>query len=316
MSVQLSRVYKTKTFLQPLPEAPVAPSRVSTAYRAAAKGWSYSGTSLKVTRHFLNAGLRARLLTKKESVGRAQNFISRSKIFSALSVGFNLANFSTHVAKIGKNLERGDVEGVSLALLTFAILIADTLDSLLTSVSGAFETLALKPSPWIGSLGLPLGFAIVSLGSLSRTIRLYHLHQFSKSLSLVETSCMTPHRFLKDFPLDDPQKMAALERHTSEGTTNLLKNLSVSLETIDPSDEKNMGKAVETLHRLQRHVLEEMAIQIAYFATNLLIFTALCLMAASFTTPLPYILLGTAWTARMGIQAYQDLGQELPTQKN
>ncbi len=323
MAVQLSRISGAQTLKRPIPQearASSPTSRVSKAYRAVEKGWSYGGKSLTVTRHILNAGLRASLWEGKETTGKVQSVISRSKLFAALGVGFNLATFSTHVGKIRKNFERSDIEGLSLALLTFTILIGDTLDSILTSVNGAIETLALTPSQWIASIGLPLGFAIMSLGSLSRAVRLYHLHQASNALAHVDfmkTSGMRPQeihravtRFLKTLRLDDPKELAAIERHTTDGAAKLLKDLSSSLEKIDSSNEKNMAEVVETFHRIQRHLREEMAIQIAYSATNLLLFTSLCLMVASAATALPYILLGTAWTARLLIQAYQDLQQD------
>jgi hypothetical protein len=329
MTVQLSNISGVQTLGRPLSQEARAPShtsRVSKAYRTAEKGWSYGGKSLTVTRHVLNAGLRASLWGGKETTGKVQSIISRSKLFAALGVGFNLATFSTHVAKIRKNFERSDIEGLYLALLTFAILIGDTLDSLLTSINGAIETLALTPSQWIASIGLPLGFAIVSLGSLSRAVRLYHLHQASSLLVRVDfmkTSGMRPQdihsavtRFLKTLRLDDPKELAAIERHTTDGAAKLLKDLSSSLEKIDSSDEKNIAEVVETFHRIQRHLREEMAIQIAYGATNLLIFTSLCIfMVASVATALPYIILGTAWTARLLIQAYQDLQQDTLPQR-
>jgi hypothetical protein len=316
-------ITRPQTLDRPFPQEAKALSPTSRVYRSAEKGWSYGGKSLTVTRHVLNAGLRASLWGGTGTTGKVQGVISRSKLFSALGVGFNLATFPTHMAKIEKNFERSDIEGLSLALLTFAILIGDTLDSFLTSVNGAIETLALTPSQWIASIGLPLGFAVVSLGSLSRAVRLYHLHQASNGLSgveFMETSGLRPQeihraatRFLKSLKLEDPKALAGIERHTSDGAAKLLKQLSSSLEKIDPSDEKYMAEVVETFHRIQRHLREEMAIQIAYAATNLLIFTSLCLMAASLVTALPFILLGTAWTARMLIQVYQDLQQDTLT---
>lgn len=317
MSIQVTSIFGSQIRERPFPPAGRTPSQASRVYRVAEKGWSYGGKSLTVTRHALNAGLRASLWAGKESARKVQGVISRSKLFSALSVGFNLAAFSTHAAKIQKNYERSDIEGLSLALLTFAILIGDTIDSILTSVNGAIETLALTPSQWIASIGLPLGFTIVSLGSLSRAIRLYHLHQASSALSSLEfmkTSGMRPQeihriatRFLKALKLDDPKELAAIERHTTDGAAKLLKDLSSSLEKLDTSDEMNSAEVVKTFHRIQKHLREEMAIQIAYCASNLLIFTSLCLMAASLVTALPFILLGTAWTARLLIQLYQDL---------
>lgn len=117
-------------------------------------------------------------------------------------------------------------------------------------------------------------------------------------------------RYLNGLGLDDPKKLIVLERHTTSGAANLLKELNDSLNQAGSFDEKRAAKVLETLHQINRSLRKERTIQAAYAATNLLIFTSLCLMLASVTLELPFILLAISWSARLILQVYQDFVQE------
>ena len=293
-------------------------------YRAAEQAWGYVGKSLIISRNILNAGLRSGLWASLGGPGtvlKVQTAITRSRLFSIINLPFNSVSISAQATKIKQSLGRSDNEGLGLGLLTFAILIGDSLDSLATVSNAALETFFSTSSPLVSSIGLPLGFVINSMGSISRGIRLHHLDQACRGLEnerfMKSGSNMKPQeirssvsRYLNGLGLDDPKKLIVLERHTTSGAANLLKELNDSLNQAGSFDEKRAAKVLETLHQINRSLRKERTIQAAYAATNLLIFTSLCLMLASVTLELPFILLAISWSARLILQVYQDFVQE------
>jgi|GEM_PF-5569081 len=309
--------------------APLTPKQhasfhVPIVYRAAEQAWGYAGKSLIISRNILNAGLRSGLwhsLGGSGTVLKIQTAITRSRLFSIINLPFNSVSISAQAAKIKQSLARSDNEGLGLSLLTFAILIGDSLDSLATVANAALDTFFSTTSPLISSIGLPLGFAINGMGSLSRGIRLYHLEQACRGLEnqcfMKSGSDMKPEEirssvslYLNGLGLNDPNKRIVLERHTTNGAANLLKELNDSLNQAGLFDEKRAAKVLETLHQINGSLRKEMTVQTAYAATNLLIFTSLCLMLASVTLELPFILLAISWSARLILQVYQDFVQE------
>jgi hypothetical protein len=315
-TVQTNNLLTTQYRQAPLPQNIPYHDRI---YNAAEKGWSYVGSAMRTSRHILTAGLRSCLFGGQDK--KVQGMITRYKIFSAFNIPFNAVSISSQAEKIRQSFERNDYEGIYLGLLACFILVGDILDSLATSVNAALETFASMTSQFISSVGLPLGFILVGLGSISRAVRLYHLNQFSSALAkerfMNPRARMTPQeirssvsRYLKNLKTDDPQKLIALERHTTSSAANLLKNLYIAVEKKGPLDAKETAKVVETLHRIYSHLREEMAIQTTHAVSSLFIFTALCLIFLSIGTALPFVLFGVVGLTKLMLQSYQDFRQE------
>jgi hypothetical protein len=293
-------------------------------YQAAEQAWGYAGKSLIISRNIMNAGLRSGLWSSLGGTGtvlKIQTAITRSRLFSIINLPFNSVSISAQAAKIKQSLGRSDNEGLGLGLLTLAILIGDSIDSLATVANAALDTFFSTTSPLISAIGLPLGFAINGMGSISRGIRLYHLEQARRGLEnerfMKSGSIMKPEEirssvstYLNGLGLNDPNQRIVLERHTTSGAANLLKELNDSLNQDAVFDEKRAAKVLETLHQINGSLRKEITVQTAYAVTNLLIFTSLCLMLASVTLELPFILLAVSWSARLILQVYQDFVQE------
>lgn len=311
---------------QPLPQSLVREEKdvPRGKYLAAEKAWSYASKSLAATRNMLNASLRSCQwfsICGSRTAQKVQAGITRSKIFSVITVPFNTMSIPTQAAKIGQSYNHRDWEGIYLGLLSFAILLGDTIDSLATSVNAALMTFTSTSNSVLASLGLPLGFFLVSFGSLSRGIRIYNLNQFCSKMGnyrfMLNGSKMTPEeirssasRFLNDLGLNKSKKnVIALERHTTTAAANLLKDLSDALKKPGPLNDKEAAQILETFHQIDRALQEELVVQGSYAATNLLIFTSLCLLATSFITSLPYLLLTLGWSGRLLLQSYQDFYQ-------
>lgn len=312
---------------QPLPQPLVRETKTAPngKYLAMEKAWSYTSKSLAATRNMLNASLRSCRwfsMCGSRTAQKVQNGITRSKMLSIIAIPFNAISISTQAAKIGQSYNQRDWEGIYLGLLSFAILLGDTVDSLATSVNAALTTFASTSNSVLSSLGLPLGFFLVSFGSLSRGIRIYNLNQFCSKMGnyrfMLSGSKMTPEeirssasRFLNDLGLNKSKRnLVALERHTTTAAANLMKDLRDALKKPGPINDKEAVKILEAFHQIDRALQEEMAVQGGYAATNLLIFTSLCLLATSFITSVPYLLLTLGWSGRLLLQSYQDFYQK------
>lgn len=321
MTVNVNKISDNRPGPAPSIQIAKADSRV---YRASEKIWSYAGKSLVVARNLLNGALRTCYWISSSApstIGKIQTVITQSKIFSIIGVPFHAVSIAALSGKIGNSFTVNDLEGIFLGILSSSILLLDAVDSLTTSVNAATQTFASTSIQWMSAIGLPIGFGIVGLGSISRGIRLYNLNQFCRSLEQATfmKGTLSPQelrsslsRFLKEnLNLGDKLKETALERHTNRATVELLKDLQASLEQIGDLNDSQADAILKTLRQIDVSLRKEMLVQGCYVTTNILMFTALCLfLLAPPSSAVPFFLLAASWSTRLILQGYQDFIQE------
>ena len=84
--------------------------------------------------------------------------------------------------KIFMAFKTNDKEAIALGGLSFTIIAVDIFDSAATFINAFLPTISLLPIVTLAATGLPLGFIISGLGTVSRTI------QIAKALNLYPKS--------------------------------------------------------------------------------------------------------------------------------
>lgn len=135
----------------------------------------YLTKTLYFTRGVLNASLRTCYRYSLGGKGldiKVNSAITHLKVFSIIGIPFSIAAIPDAAKHIYKNVKLRDKEGSALASLSFVLLTADLFDSV-SSVINSGLTLASKvPIGILSSIGMPLSFGLVGLGTVVRSIKL------------------------------------------------------------------------------------------------------------------------------------------------
>lgn len=136
--------------------------------------WSYLGKIVLLIRSLLNIAIRNSYIIAaagKNFPQTVKDTITRMKLFSIVSVPFSLVNLDSTVRKIFNSFLLNDREGMALSTLSFTIIAADVIDSVTTFINASLALSSANPIGIFSALGLPLGFTMSGLGTISRTIQ-------------------------------------------------------------------------------------------------------------------------------------------------
>lgn len=300
--------------------------RINEVFKRCDHAWSYIGKSLLATRHFINAIVRSGrgLAIGCRGIRRMQTAVTHLKLFSVVSIPFNLAAMPAQIAKIGENIRLKDKEGIILSSLSASLISTDIFDSLTTFVNALLQTLSRTTLQWISSLGMPLSASMITMGSISRGMRLFRLSEFHEELEreLIEKmsrrqlSTEELQRLLKSYlttkigveahqqvthlsAFQIEQLEAITERHSHPKIVAMLKELKGYIKPGTSIEAKDMERISNTIQRIGKTLREEMGSQMGYLFTNLLKAIALTLFFLPFVPPLPFILLGFSMCLRL-----------------
>lgn len=297
--------------------------RLQSAFKSCEHAWSYIGKSLLATRHFMNATVRsARILAIGcRGTKRMQRAVTNLKLFAIVSVPFALASIPSQIAKIGKRLHLKDGEGVLLSSLSMGLIAADTFDSLTTFAGAVLQTLSRTSPHWLSAVSMPTSVAIVTMGSISRTMHLIRLGGFYSELdrnliqkmSSRELSAEELQQLLKSYleskigiegttpqAAFQVQRLEAIaERQSNTKVLAMLKELKTYIQPDHSLGGEDIQRITKVIQDVESALSKEIGTQRAYLFTNMLNGMALTLFLLAIVPPVPFILLGISMCLRV-----------------
>lgn len=296
--------------------------------------WSYIGKILLATRHFLNGASRdvdaIAIFGKNFTQGIANNVI-RLKLFSIVSVPFGMKDTYGVFEKIIAGLNLKDVEGVALNSLSITIILADVVDSITTFLNAASTLIVGSSIQAFASLGLPLGFTIPGVGTISRTIQvvkslglyknvqdqlLNNKNVNKDSLKAFLESTLGISKELKELLAVPKDQLSSEQKEQIEilkekskqailrsATPDIVNDLEDLLRFVDMeinSDSLENQRHVEKiLNRIQNQLLRKVKTHLFGIIANLFSLAALSLFAVGFASSLPFFLLSVSFAIRL-----------------
>lgn len=286
-------------------------------YDKAEHVWSYLGKTIILTRQLMNAATKSRKWINflgQDLLGRFQKTITRLKLFSIVSVPFNLVSLKSISEKIFKNYTINDMEGVRSGSLTATIIAIDVFDSISTFVNAVLELSARVPIASLSALGIPSGFAMSGLGTISRSLQITKICQVYKSISNVQKamreaflekklgvnqiranlSAPLTEKVLKALPGDIESQLRKLNQ--------LINNEST--ETFTPDQLKEIS---QILAGIQGTIKKKFVVEGLGIFANTLNISALSLICLGTVSSQPFLLMASCYFTRILSLAYQDL---------
>lgn len=260
--------------------------------------WTYASKSFIVTRHFLNASIRSCrwfALGCRNLDHRVMSIVTKLKLFSIVSVHFNLAVLPAKVKELWKNIIWRDTQGVILGTLSITLITTDVIDSLATFTNAALQTLSFSAIGLLSDAGLPLAFTLIGIGSISRTIRLFYLKKLQAALKDQAIPDFLNKKLGSINSPDRAKNESSFERQTNRQIMALIKKLE--------REQESQGAILKEVMTLLN---KEIRIQILTLIANSLNFAGICLFLTPASPAVPFLLLGMGFSTRLGIQAYQD----------
>lgn len=147
----------------------------SISYAQCETFWRYAGKVVIILRNLLNAAARSPAIVAKTGIPfsmQAKYIATAMKMFALVSVPFSWTDLKSISNKIRKCYQLDDKEGMALGTLSATIVALDIFDSSTTFINAALLTSSRESVPIFSTLGLPVGFAMASLGIISRTIQI------------------------------------------------------------------------------------------------------------------------------------------------
>jgi hypothetical protein len=311
-------------------------------YSKCGHAWSYLGKMALLTRSLLNSAARNVYFLALTGIRHPQkiiNFTTSMKILSIVGVPFSIGDINATAKKILNGIIHKDKEGIALSALTFTVIAADIIDSVTTFINTTLFLSASAPVAIFSAMGLPLGFTMSGVGTISRTI------QVAKAMNLyrnIEKEIRTDNHLNKDSlraflektlgvtdelkvlmstsseQLSEKQKMriehlketnrAAILRTAPPAVAESLKSLLDMLN--DTSTEslslEKQEEILKTLKHIQNHLVKKLKIDGLSIAANLFSLTALTLFALGSSTSAPFLTLCVAFSIRLAVVYYQD----------
>jgi hypothetical protein len=302
--------------------------------------WSYAGKIVLITRHFLTAASRdvqiadffGRSFTKSLT-----DSVIRLKLLAIVSVPFSIKDYFETVKNIFKCFYLQDAEGVALNSLSITIILADVVDSITTFLNATSTLIVGSGIEAFASIGLPLGFTISGMGTISRIIHVTksvglfnrideqiknkNLNKDSLKIFLESTLGIGDElKILLAIPKDQlseeqkkeitkiKEKSKAAIRSATLDAFNDLKALLVFIEKRDDNsfsleDRRYIEKI---LKKIENRLLRKVKTHIVGILANLFSLAALSLFAVGIVSPAPFFFLSIAFAIRFFAVMYQN----------
>jgi hypothetical protein len=252
---------------------------------------------------------------------KVKYIVTRMKLFTIVSVPFSCTALKATVQKIFKSMHLHDHEGIALSMLSLTVISADIVDSVTTFVNAALETASKQAIPAFSALGLPLGYTITTVGTISRIIQIAktcHLYNSLKKVEASEEKRKQLRQFLENkFGLTLDEKMlskddmakliekknADLLRAAPPEAVAELRELYLMLR----QDHLNMDEVSKKLDHISSLLIKKMMGDAIGIGANMVAFSALSLFTLGAAGAAPFILLTVSFAIRISGAAFQDL---------
>ncbi|HEV8051896.1 MAG TPA: hypothetical protein VGP47_05325 [Parachlamydiaceae bacterium] len=315
---------------------------INLTYSKCERAWSYLGKTAILTRHFLNAAsknMRIIAVAGMDFPKVVSGITTHMKLLSIVSIPFSLGDITSTARKILNSLFLNDKEGMILSTLSFTVIAADIADSFTTFVNTTLILSAAAPVAFFSLMGLPLGFTMAGLGTISRTVQiakstiLYRsisrevlaekplnkdflkafiektlgIDEELKSLLSISPDQLTLKQQTRMQLLKDNNKAAILRAAPGES----LKELESLLEQLEGSTEDSLTpekqkEVMAIFKKIQKQIIKKMKIDGLSICANLFSLAALILFSVGIATSTPFALLVVAFAIRLGIVIYQN----------
>jgi len=293
-------------------------TRLKKIYERADHIWSYLGKVTLLTRHSLNAASKSCHLISllgEDLPGRIRKTTTRLKLFSIVSIPFSLISLKSISEKIFKNSLINDREGVVLNSLSFTIIVIDIFDSTSTFVNTVLDLSTRTPIASLSALGLPCGFAMSGLGTISRIVQIAKTYQVHKSVSDVRKELLEA-LLEKKLGINEIQaKIAAPIKgkilKAIPGEIELQLHKLYRLITTDRNEiftSQQMDEISQLLDAIQAMLKKKFIIEGLGVFANTLTISALCLFCLGSLSSTPFLLLASSFFTRIISLTYQDFG--------
>lgn len=149
------------------------------------RGWGYVGRSIVATRMLLSAA------TKNMSIlsfagqcfpYKVDLISTRMKLFTAISIPFNLMGVKKMAVSFFDNMKFGDREGMAFDLVSFFRGTANSYDNITIFVNAVLKMASVNPMRHMATLSSPTFFALSSVGTICHSIKLGRTFHLRRSL--------------------------------------------------------------------------------------------------------------------------------------
>lgn len=312
------------------------------AYSKCKHAWSYLGKINIIARQSLTAAAKSAHLIALAGMKFPKilgEVTTRMKLFAVVSIPFSLDDITSTAKKILTSLYVNDKEGIVLSTLSFTVIAADIVDSFTTFFNAAMTLCVGAPLAFFSAMGLPLGFTMAGVGTISRTIQvaksaLLHrainkevlsekslnkeslkaflektlgINEEMKSLLTISPEQLTEKQKSRIQLLKDNNKAAILRAAPAE-SLNEMESLLAMLEespegSFSPEQQKEITDRFKTI---QAQIIKKMNADGMSICANLFSLAALTLFTIGSSTPTPFILLAISFSIRLAVVYYQD----------
>lgn len=276
--------------------------------------WSYLGKLVILTRHALNITVktcqRAALCCSLNR--RILTAVTRLKLFSIVGVPFSIFSVHSAAQKLFKSFDLRDKEGVLLGSLTIALIATDIVDSLATFINAALAALSKAPVALLSTLGMPIAFALIGMGSASRTIQLIKTYSVFKEFQKAEKG-QGLEQFLKaqlgswELQMLKEKKRAALLRAAPAEVVKEFERIEELLKDQRKLTEKELAALGKSLDKISQLLTKKMIVDAANLMANILSFIGLTLFFFTVPPVTPFIFLAASMVLKISTLAFQDL---------
>lgn len=304
------------------PAQAVKPSPAKRLYDKVDQVWSYLGKTTLLTRQVLNATLRTCYLVSlccrtKEQI---QRVIARLKLFSIVGVPFTVSSIQATAEKVFKGYHNRDREGVLLGSLSLVIMSTDFVDSLATFTNAVLALFEKPPVKLLSDLGMPIAFGLTTLGGFSRTMQLLNTHRLYRELHGIQGGRNGLTENLKSYLNEklgvtelesktEVQKLLARKRASllRQAPASAVKELDMlAAKLSDPQSKLTQEEIKDSLNKVASSLKKKMIVDAGNLFASMLTFVALCLFFTAAPAVMPFLLLATSYSLRLGFLAYQD----------
>ncbi len=314
----------------------------STAYAKCEKFWSYGGKIALIGRNLLNAAARSPLIISRTSPNFPNNvkvIVTHMKLLSIISIPFNLVDLSDIVKRVYKSFLIKDSEGLAMASIAFTLTAADTFDATTTFVNSLFSVLKIN-TQILAAAGLPIGFTIVGIGTVSRIIhiaktvflhkkispgnfslienknRLIFKKEFEKILGIGELETII--KDLSQGKIDPPtlkrlqslteKKKSIIQRMIPKNAAESFENIISLLNCNKDKDftDQEIKIIFQHLDVIRTHLEKKLYVEVLGLVANIFVISALVLFSIGNATALPFLLMAIAFAIRLSNLFYQN----------
>ncbi|MBB64856.1 MAG: hypothetical protein CMO81_07300 [Waddliaceae bacterium] len=283
---------------------------VQKCWQAHRSAWAYTGKLIVVSRHTMNAIVRICSVCQKILCPA----IWALKVSAFVGLTNSIVSLPSTLKSYGKSVRLGDIEGIALGTLGLIMSGLDIFDDA-TGVAGFIAHFSgVTALGALGFLGLPVIISLVGLGVVSRSYKAGARGKFAWDLQ--QTLKSKDPQALKQFteaylPSNVDEKTQAvfearLQRRANPKIVELMKDLQkIQEEGSGGVDLKE--RTVKLLSCQEKQLWKALAANIAYIGFSAGVLSGFGLFYASgIASWVPFAVLATTMTARLGVQAYED----------